>query len=208
MSLARPALCLVTDRRICVPADLAAAVEQAVSGGVTLVQVREKDLPAGELCELVARVLAAVAGRARVVVSDRLDVALAVGADGVHLPGSGLPVEAARRLTPSGFLIGRSVHRPEEAAAAEHAGADYVVLGTIFTTASKPGLAPAGPGLIAATRALCRLPILAIGGITAANAGDAIAAGADGVAAISAILADADPAGAAARLAAALGSKR
>lgn len=204
MTLDRPTLCLVTDRRLCAPRDLVAAVDQAVAGGVTLVQVREKDLPAGELLDLVVRIRATVAGRARVVVNDRLDVALAAGADGVHLPANGLPVGAARRLAPTGFLIGRSVHAPAEAAAAAAAGADYVVLGTIFATASKPGQAPAGVGLIAATRVVCRLPILAIGGMTAENAGAVLAAGADGIAAISAILADPEPASAAARLRAAL----
>lgn len=127
--------------------------------------------------------------------NDRVDVALAVGADGVHLGEAGLPISAARTVAAgrNGFLIGRSVHSVEGAAAAAAAGADYLLVGTIYATASHPGEPPAGPALLAQVRARVSCPLYAIGGITAANAGECLAAGADGVAVLSAILAAADP---------------
>ncbi|MBI4492138.1 MAG: thiamine phosphate synthase, partial [Chloroflexi bacterium] len=197
-ALPRPLLYLVTDRRAA-REPLAAAVARAVEGGVHLVQVREKDLSAQELLRLVEEVRLAVAGRALVLVNDRLDVALAADADGVHLPGNSLPPPAARRLL-GPRLLGRSVHSAEEAAEVEHQGVDYLLLGTIFPTNSKPGHPGAGLELVRQTRARCSLPLIAIGGLNADNAASAIEAGADGVATISAILGAADPAAAAARL--------
>jgi thiamine-phosphate pyrophosphorylase len=200
--LATPALCLVTDRRL-VPEPVA-AVKAAVAGGVNLVQVREKDLSAGELLALVRRLRVEVGGRAKLVVNDRVDVALAAGADGVHLPEAGLPVAEARRLLGPGPLLGASVHSVRAAVAAERAGADYLIAGPIYPTRSHPGAPAAGPELVRQVRASTRLPVLAIGGITAANAAEARMAGADGLAVISAILAAVDPERAAAGLCAAL----
>src|SRR5215475_11409968 len=117
-------ICLVTDRRrLCADAEtgaqracLSAQVRYAVEAGVDLVQVRERDLEAANLAALVAECLAIAKGtRTRVVVNDRIDVALACGAHGVHLRGDSIPIHAARTLAPTGFLIGRSVHRLEEA---------------------------------------------------------------------------------------------
>lgn len=120
----------------------------------------------------------------RVVVNDRIDVALVAGADGVHLRADGPPVSAVRKIVPAGFLIGRSAHNDEEIDRAE--GADYLVFGTVFATPSKPGVS--GQGLLALQRAARRFrgPVLAIGGVTPANAAEVIAAGAAGYAAIGA----------------------
>jgi len=186
-------ICLVTDRRRLVPADapeadarrcLLAQARYAVEAGIDLIQVRERDLEAAPLAALVADVLALTRRTpTRVVVNDRLDVALAAGADGVHLRADSIPPAAARRLAPSGFLIGRSVHTVEEAAAAD--GADYLIAGTLFETASKPrGHAALGvDGLRAIVRRVAT-PVLAIGGVTAERVDAIAAAGAAGIAAI------------------------
>jgi thiamine-phosphate pyrophosphorylase len=186
-------ICLVTDRRRLAPADaapgalracLAAQVRHAVDAGIDLVQVRERDLEAGALASLVADLVAMAKGTStRIVVNDRIDVALACGAGGVHLRASSIPVRAARRLAPAGFLIGRSVHGVAEASAA--ADADYLIAGTVFPTASKPAeTAWLGiDGLRAIVQAVDR-PVLAIGGITAERVGEVASTGAAGWAAI------------------------
>lgn len=199
--LSRPALCLVTDRGLCGEERLVDVVAAAVAGGVTLVQLREKDLGAGRLYELGLRLKPVVAGSASLVINDRLDVALALGADGVQLGSGSLPTAAARRLAGDRLLVGRSVHSVAEAVAAEREGADFVVLGTIFPSRSHPGQAGAGLGVIAEARAAVALPVIAIGGIDAANVAGVVRAGADGAAVISAILAADDPRAAAAALA-------
>jgi thiamine-phosphate diphosphorylase len=187
----RPVLCLVTDRQRLAPIAssddaLVGFVGAAARAGVDLVQVRERDLDGRALTRLVHRCLEAVAGtRARVLVNDRLDVALAAGAHGVHLPGHGVPAVRARSIAPRGFLIGRSVHHASEAArVAEEGGLDYLVFGTVFATSSKVGVAPAGVEGLAAAVAAVRLPVLAIGGVTLERAPEIARAGGAGVAAI------------------------
>lgn len=167
-----------------------AAVAAAVEGGVALVQLREKDLPADELLRLALQIRAVTRGRALLVINDRVDVALACDADGVHLPGNGLPTGVARALLGPGKLVGRSAHSVGEAVEAERDGANYVLLGTIFPTSSHPDTPAAGPGLIRAARSAVHLPLIAIGGIDASNVRQVMEAGADGVAVISAILAE------------------
>jgi thiamine-phosphate pyrophosphorylase len=150
-----------------------------------LVQVREPELGTLELLNLLNLVVpAARAAGLRVVVNERTDVALITGADGVHLRADGPPVAAVRKIVPQGFLIGRSAH--SEAEIDRAAGADYLIFGTVFATRSKPGAA--GQGLDALRQAVARFsgPVLAIGGISPANAPDVLAAGAAGYAAISA----------------------
>ena len=146
--------------------------------------MRERDLEAGALAALVTELLAVTRDTpTRVVVNDRLDVALACGADGVHLRGDSIPIAAARRLAPAGFLIGRSVHGVDDVRGA--AGADYLIAGTVFPTASKPAgdRCSASTGLAAIVRrAAC--PVLAIGGITGTRSTRIAAAGAAGFAAI------------------------
>jgi len=200
-----PCLALVTDRRLCQTLPLEEAVAQAVEGGANLVQLREKDLSAADLLAL-AEKLRAVAhlGRALLLVNDRLDVALACSADGVHLPERGLPVAVARRLAGEGFIIGRSVHSVAEAVRAQEEGADYVQVGTIFASRSHPDQPVAGLSLMEAVAAAVKVPILAVGGITAANVGQAMEAGASGAAVISAILGAPSPSEAARDLAQAM----
>jgi thiamine-phosphate pyrophosphorylase len=181
---------MVTDRhRLALrPGDepVVRCVAAVARAGVHLIQVRERDLEGGALTRLVAACVAAVAGtRARVLVNDRLDVALAAGAHGVHLPGHGVPATRLRSLVPPGFLIGRSVHHATEAVrVAAEGGLDYLVFGTVFATASKAGVRPAGLEALAATVAAVPLPVLAIGGMAPDHARRVAAAGAAGVAAI------------------------
>jgi thiamine-phosphate pyrophosphorylase len=188
-----PCLALVTDRRLCQALSLEEAVAQAIEGGASLVQLREKDLPAADLLALAEKLRVITHGRALFLVNDRLDVALACSAEGVHLPERGLPVAVARRLAGEGFIIGRSVHSVAEAVRAQEEGADYVQVGTIFASRSHPDQSVAGLGLLEAVAAAVSIPILAVGGITSANVGEATGAGASGAAVISAILATPSP---------------
>ena len=160
-----------------------AAVAQA---GVQLVQIRERDLDGGALTQLAVRCVAAVRGTAtRVIVNDRVDVALAAGAHGIHLPGHGVPASRVRALAPRGFLIGRSVHHATEAALMEQEGGlDYLVFGTLFPTPSKADIHPAGLRGLSAAVAAVRLPVLAIGGVTVEHAAAIARTGAAGAAAI------------------------
>ena len=193
--MARPpaVICLVTDRRrlaapgaasVVARACLVAQVRHAVDAGVDLVQVRERDLEAGDLAALVSDLVAVTrATRTRLLVNDRIDVALACGADGVHLRGDSIPIAEARRLAPVGFLVGRSVHGVDEAMAA--AGADYLIAGTVFTSASKPADAKRlGLAGLRSIAAVVDLPVLAIGGMAGDRIGHVAEAGAAGLAAI------------------------
>lgn len=188
-----PCLALVSDRTLCEDVPLAEKVAQAVAGGANLVQLREKDLPAGELLRLAQSLRQITAGRALLLVNDRLDVALAAGADGAHLPERGLPVAQARRLLGPDAIIGRSVHSLAEALRAQEEGADYVQVGTIYPSRSHPDVPPVGPWLIEEVTRQLRIPVLAIGGVTAENVAEVMRAGAAGVAVISAILASPSP---------------
>jgi len=193
---------LVTDRSAIKGGrgEMVARVESAVRGGVDLVQLREKDLPGGELLELAASLLEAIGCRAKLIVNERADVALAAGAFGVQLGEDGLPVSAARDILGSVAQIGRSVHSGSAASQAENDGADFLVVGTMFESRSHPGERPAGPELMQQISRSCRLPLIGIGGITPDNAPAVIRAGASGVAVISNILAASDPEAAAALL--------
>ncbi len=195
---------LVTDRRETGGRDLEAVVEAALRGGVRAVQLRERDLSTCDLLALATRLRALTSEHgALLLVNDRVDVALACGADGVHLPASSFAVPDARALLGPRRLIGVSTHHPNEVVVAAESGADFAVFGPIHDTPSKR---PYGPPLgLAALRqaAAASIPVYAIGGIDAARATEARRSGAAGVAVVRAILAAADPAAAAARLAAA-----
>jgi len=206
-----PILCLVTDRGAARDGSLLEAVSAAAAGGVDWLQVRERGLEGRALLEL-AEALAGAAQRAaagsgrtlRVLINRRIDIALALGADGVHLGFDALDPARARALLGPGALIGVSAHAPEELAAAARAGASYAQLAPIFAPISKPAeRAPLGLAALAAARA-AGIPVLAPGGIAATTAGAAPAAGAAGVAVTGALLGAADPERAARQLRAAL----
>jgi thiamine-phosphate pyrophosphorylase len=192
-----PSLCLVTDRHACGDKSLEDVVLQAIEGGANVVQLREKDLSAAELFKLGVQMRAITKNSALLLINDRVDVAQACGAVGVQLPEDGLPTSVARWVMGRHALIGRSVHDVEAAKQAEADGADMVLVGPVFKTASKPDAKPVGLELVKEIAEGVPLPVIAIGGITPENAGDAIRAGAAGVAVISAICAAADPRGAA-----------
>ncbi|AAR33918.1 thiamine phosphate synthase [Geobacter sulfurreducens] len=188
-------LYLITDRHQAGGRDLLAVVEGALAGGVRCVQLREKDLPARTLLEL-ARAMRRLTDRfgARLLINDRVDIALAAGADGVHLGEEGMPAAVARELLGSGRLIGVSCHGRGGAAAAVAQGADFITFGPVYPTPSKAAYGePVGIDQLAATTKEIHIPVFALGGIKEANIPEALAAGAAGVALISAIIADPDP---------------
>jgi thiamine-phosphate pyrophosphorylase len=197
---------LVTEPR----AQLIDLVTRALEGGVDLVQVRDKTASAAALIEQ-ARALRQVATEhgAGLSINDRLDVALAVEADGVHLAGQSLPVGDAVRVAQrggGGMLVGRSVHGLDEAVRAASEGAHYVTFGHVFPTTSHPGVPPRGLEELARIVQALDVPVIAIGGITANNLDDVLATGCAGIAVISAILAHPDARAATARLRQALDS--
>jgi thiamine-phosphate pyrophosphorylase len=180
--------CYITDRRTAGGAEaLLGFVERAVAAGVDWIQIREKDLTARELCELARRVVGLAHGRAtRILVNERVDIALLAGAQGVHLPARSLAPRLLRSIVPEGFLIGVSTHLAEEVRAAEAEGADYVVYGPVFATPSKAAYGPPqGIDRLREAVGAVRIPVLALGGITEANAAECLAAGAGGIAGIS-----------------------
>ncbi len=189
-------LCLVTDRQATAGRRLPAVVEVCLGAGLRAVQLREKDLPARDLFRLAAELRALTARHgARLLVNDRVDVALVIGADGVHLPGAGLPPAAARALIGRERLLGVSTHSAAAVEAAEAAGADFVVFGPIYETPSKrPFGDPQGLAALAVTCRQTPLPVIAIGGVTAARVPELREAGAAGVAVIRALLEAEDPA--------------
>lgn len=185
-------------------------VRQALAGGATAIQLREKKLPARDLVELgrEIRKLTRAAG-ATFIVNDRLDVALAVEADGLHIGQEDLPARVARQLLGPGRILGVSTGTIAEARQAEADGADYLGVGSIFATGSKGDAGePIGPAGLKVIRAAVTIPIVGIGGINSHNAAAVIAAGADGVAVISAVLGAPDVAAAARELAAAVRQAR
>ncbi|HEX7549842.1 MAG TPA: thiamine phosphate synthase [Candidatus Methylomirabilis sp.] len=203
-------LYLVTDRFQTGGRDLSEVLGQAMAAGVPAVQLREKGLDTVEVYRLAERLLAMTrkAGAA-LVINDRVDVAMALGADGVHLTRKSLPPREVRSLVGSRMLIGISCHGLEDVREAVDGGVDFVVLGPIYATLSKaPYGPPLAPGILRQARAICPLPILAIGGIQAARVPEVVGAGADGVATISAVLAAADPGVATKELLAAVAAAR
>jgi thiamine-phosphate pyrophosphorylase len=193
----RPAVCLVTDRSRLPPSPLPLdepnaldplleRLELAAAAGVDLVQIREPDVSGASLHDFVRRLRQRTADTAvRLIVNDRLDVALAAEADGVHLKEESIPTRLVRGIVPAGFLIGRSVHDVEGACIAEADGADYLIFGTVFATGSKPsGHRAAGLAALGDVVGAVGIPVLAIGGISLNTAAAAAAAGAAGVAAI------------------------
>ena len=202
----KPLLCYVTDRRSLPglvpetsPATLLQKIEQVASAGVDWVQIREKDLAARELAALTRKILQSArassseGGAVRILVNDRLDIALAEGAGGVHLGEKSLPVQEAKRLVlltsprsaGAGFLLGVSGHSLEAARAAEDSGADYIFFGPVFATPSKAAFGePQGVERLGQVCRAVAIPVIAVGGITVENAAACLDSGAAGLAAI------------------------
>ncbi len=189
-------LCLVTDRTQTRGRDLAAVVGECLAAGLPAVQVREKDLGAADLAFLCRRLVGpAREAQAMLVVNDRVDVALAVGADAVQRTHTSLAVEDIRAVAGRRLRIGVSVHSLEDAVDAELKGADWVTYGPVYDTPSKrPYGAPQGLERLATVARGLRIPVVAIGGITPERVKEVRQAGAHGVAAISSILAADSPA--------------
>jgi thiamine-phosphate pyrophosphorylase len=183
-------LCYITDRHALAPAPLLPRVLEAIQTGIDLVQIREKDLPTRPLLDLVKAAVEAARGRpTRIVVNDRLDVALACGAHGVHLGSQSLPAQAARAVCDQvarDFLVGVSCHSLADARAAESAGASYIVLGPVFETPSKLGYGPPlGLAQLGDAARQVKIPVLALGGVTVERVKACLEAGAAGIAGIS-----------------------
>jgi thiamine-phosphate pyrophosphorylase len=180
-------LCYITDRQALPPGELPRRIREAISAGVDLIQIREKDLATRDLVTLVQMAVEAARGSStRIVVNDRLDIALALGAAGVHLGTQSLPADAARRIAPQGFLIGVSCHSLAEVETAQAARADYVVFGPVFETASKLQYGPpVGLEELRKAAVQASIPVLALGGLTLDRVQSCLDAGAAGVAGIS-----------------------
>ncbi|MGM9519597.1 MAG: thiamine phosphate synthase [Phascolarctobacterium sp.] len=184
---------LLTDDGCLKGRPLLACVEQALQAGVTLVQYRSKFKDGGPMYEE-ALALKALCDRYDVplIINDRVDVALAVGAAGVHVGQDDLPCQVVRALAGDDFVIGVSAHNPEEARQAAADGADYLGCGAVFGTATKPGVAKLGLANLRAIRGAVSLPMVGIGGVNATNYDEVLATGANGAAIISGILAAGD----------------
>ena len=183
-------LYLVADAEFVAGRDLLGLVGAAVRGGVTVVQLRAKNLSSRDFLELGIRTADLLARTGvPLLVNDRLDIALACGAAGVHLGQEDMPVPQARRILGRDRTIGVSVNTPEEALRAEREGADYIGAGPAYATATKEtALSVLGPEGIGRVKRSVQIPVVAIGGISATNAADLQKSGADGIAVISAIL--------------------
>jgi thiamine-phosphate pyrophosphorylase len=188
-------LYLVTDRGLARGRSTLDIVKAAVSGGVTSIQLREKDCSTLEFIEQ-ARAIKNFLGTRKIplIINDRLDVALAVGADGVHLGQNDMPLEMARKIAGSSILIGISAESVQDAIEAENGGADYLGVSPIYATPTKTDTAPPlGLEGLREIRKWVEIPLVGIGGLNNSNAAEVIRNGADGVAVVSAIVAADDP---------------
>lgn len=190
-------LIVITDRALAAPRDVEAVVAAALDAGAPAIQLRDKKASARELFQQARRLLALTRPHdALLFINDRLDVALAAGADGVHLGPDDIPVDRARRIAPPGFLIGHSTDDPEAARRAERLGASYIGCGAVFGTTSKPEAAGEiiGLGRLDEVAAAVDIPVIAIGGVSTANVDAVAATHAAGCAVIGAVMMAPDPA--------------
>ena len=192
-----PLLLIVTDRTRYGDRSPEDIFVPALSGGVNMIELRESDMTARDLMGEAERLRKLALGGVPLIIYDRVDVAVAARADGVHLAADSLPISAAKQVG-RGMLVGKSVSSVAEAVAAEQAGADYLVLEPVFFSHYAQDRSPIGPTVVRRIKAKVHLPLLAGGGITAGNAHQVIAAGADGVSVTTEIV-DADDSRAAAR---------
>jgi thiamine-phosphate pyrophosphorylase len=189
-------LLLVTDRRRYGDRPMEDIFVPALSAGVNMIELRESDMTAWDLLGEAERLRKLAIGGVPLMVYDRVDVAVAAGADGVHMAADSLPIGSAK-LVGRGMMVGKSVSSVAEAVAAEQAGADYLVVEPVFFSHYAGGRSPLGPTLVRRIKAKVHLPLLAGGGITAGNAHQVIAAGADGISVTTEIVDSPDPRGAA-----------
>lgn len=204
-----PRLYVVLDTTASAGRDLDEILAAAIAGGAEMIQLREKTEPSGTIFPIAQRLRARCrAAGVPFIVNDRVDLAMAVEADGVHLGQEDLPPAAARALMKPGMILGLSTHSETQAEAAQAAGADYVAVGSMFPTTTKPIKHLVGPVLARRVRPFVQVPLIGIGGITPENVGEVIKAGCDGVAVISAVCAAPDPRAAARRFAAAIAAAR
>ncbi len=204
-----PTLYVILDRGVARGRDLLDLLAAAVAGGCRMVQLRDKEWPSGRLLPLAERLRArCAADGVTFIVNDRVDLALAVGADGVHLGQDDLPAKIARPLLRPGMILGVSTHSVAQARAAQADGADYIAVGSMFATRSKAEFELVGPDLLRKLRGEIRVPLVGIGGITHDNVQEVVRAGADGVAVISAVVAADDPRAAAERFVALIRTAR
>jgi len=194
---AAPLLLLVTDRTRYGDRALEDIFMPAIAGGVNMIELREGDMTARDLLGEAERLRKLALGGVQLIIYDRVDVAVAASADGVHVTGDSLPISAAKQAG-RGVLVGKSVSSLAEAVAAEQSGADYLVVEPVFFSHYAQDRSPLGPTVVRRIKSKVRLPLLAGGGITAGNAHQVIAAGADGVSVTTEIV-DADDARLAAR---------
>ena len=195
-------LYLVTDRKLSLGRSIEQVVEEAIKGGVTMVQLREKDCSMWEFISIAISLKQLLKPtRIPLIINDNVDVALAVDADGLHIGQGDTPYREARRLMGPNAIIGISVENDQQALEANQWDLDYIGISPVFLTSTKTDTAAAlGLEGIARIKTLCRHPAVAIGGINLQNIGKIIAAGADGVAVVSAICSAVDPRAAARQL--------
>ncbi|MDR1394853.1 MAG: thiamine phosphate synthase [Deltaproteobacteria bacterium] len=194
-------LTLIVSRKDCRPRTPEELISLAAAGGVTAVQLREKEMSGRDFYELALTVgsLCRKLGLA-FIINDRLDLALAAGADGLHLGREDLPLKAARKFWPSPKILGATAKTPEQARQAIEAGASYLGVGALFPSPTKPSALPMAPETAAAIRDLSPIPLIGIGGLTPDRAAQAWALGLDGLAVSSALTKASDPAEAARRI--------
>ena len=188
-------LYLITGRGETLGRNLEFVVEEALRGGVRAVQLREKDLSTKELYET-AYELRRLTSRygAKLLINDRVDVALAVDADGVHIGGSSLPIYKVRKLLGEKKLIGVSCHNQVQAITAQEMGADFVTFGPVYFTASKAAYGdPVGLELLETVTHMLQIPVFALGGISTKNCAEAVSCGVRGIAVISAVMSALEP---------------
>ncbi len=196
MTQSLPNLYLITDRhQIQKGRHLLEVLEELLQAGVKMIQLREKDLSAAELYPL-AKELRALCHRHKslLLINDRIDLAQAVGADGVHLGGHSLPIKVARKILGSSYLIGASTHSATEVKSAQNQGADFITYGPIYFTPSKAAYGnPVGIESLHDICDTCKIPVYALGGIKTNNMKETLQTGIHGVAIISALISDRSP---------------